>query len=152
MSAEPALIDTNVLVYALFAQRPEHAASLALLESAQEPAPNLVVAPQNLAEFYAVVTNPRRVSTPLSGAAARAEVEKFTLLAGLRILDVPSDVVGRWQALLGRYPVTGRAFYDVQLVAVMLAHDVRRIYTFDRKDFERFRELELLTPSVLSPL
>ena len=104
MSAEPALIDTNVLVYALFAQRPEHAASLALLESAQEPAANLVVAPQNLAEFYAVVTNPRRVSTPLSGAAARAEVEKFMLLAGLRVLDVPSDVVGRWQALLGRYP------------------------------------------------
>ena len=33
MSAEPALIDTNVLVYALFAGSPEHAASLALLES-----------------------------------------------------------------------------------------------------------------------
>lgn len=98
MSAEPALIDTNVLVYALFAQRPEHAASLALLESAQEPAPNLVVAPQNLAEFYAVVTNPRRVSTPLSGAAARAEVEKFTLLAGLRILR---RSLGRCRAVAG---------------------------------------------------
>ena len=35
MSAEPALIDTNVLVYALFAGNPEHAASLALLESTQ---------------------------------------------------------------------------------------------------------------------
>ena len=40
----------------------------------------------NLAEFYAVVTNPRRVSTPLSGAAARAEVETFTQLADLRVL------------------------------------------------------------------
>ena len=37
---------------------------------------------KNLAEFYAVVTNPRRVRTPLPGAAARAEVAKFTLLAG----------------------------------------------------------------------
>jgi predicted nucleic acid-binding protein len=37
MSAEEALIDTNVLVYALFAGCPEHAASLALLESAQGP-------------------------------------------------------------------------------------------------------------------
>ena len=81
-----AVLDTNVLVYALFAQRPEHAAPLALLESARDADANLVVAPQNLAEFYAVVTNPRRVSTPLSGAAARAEVETFTQLADLRVL------------------------------------------------------------------
>ena len=32
MSAEPALIDTNVLVYALFAGNPEHAPSSALLQ------------------------------------------------------------------------------------------------------------------------
>jgi toxin-antitoxin system PIN domain toxin len=151
MSAEPALIDTNVLVYALFAERPEHAASLALVESAQDPGANLVIAPQNLAEFYAVVSNPRRVSTPLSANDARVEVEKLTRLPGLRLLDVPVDVVTRWHALLGRYPVTGRAFYDIQLVAVMLAHDIRRIYTFDRKDFVRFTELELLTPAVVAP-
>ena len=84
MSAEPALIDTNVLVYALFAERPEHAASLALVESAQDPGANLVIAPQNLAEFYAVVSNPRRVSTPLSATDARVEVEKLTRLPGLR--------------------------------------------------------------------
>jgi predicted nucleic acid-binding protein len=47
--------------------------------------------------------------------------------------------------------VTGRAFYDVQLVAVMLAHDIRRVYTFDCKDFARFTELELLTPAVVAP-
>jgi len=150
MSAEAALIDTNVLVYALFAQRAEHAVSLALLESAQEETADLCVAPQNLAEFYAVVTNPRRVSTPLSAGDARAEVEKLVSLAGLRLLEVPPDIVARWNALLERYPITGRAFYDVQLVAVMLAHDIRRIYTFDRKDFARFTELELLTPPVAS--
>lgn len=82
MSAELALVDTNVLVYALFAQRPEHAASLALLESAGDSGANLAVAPQNLAEFYAVVTNPRRVSTPLSAVTACAEVEKLTTLPG----------------------------------------------------------------------
>jgi predicted nucleic acid-binding protein len=95
MSAETALIDTNVLVYALFRQRAEHAASLALLESAQEPGANLVVAPQNLAEFSAVVTNPRRVSTPLPASAGRTEIEKLTSLRGLRILSVPADIVAR---------------------------------------------------------
>jgi predicted nucleic acid-binding protein len=151
MSAELVLIDSNVLVYALFAQRDEHAASLALLESARDRGAELAVAPQNLAEFYSVVTNPRRVSTPLSASAASAEVAKFATLPGLRLLTVPADIVSRWQALLVRYPVTGRAFYGVQLVAVMLAHAIRRIYTFDRKDFVRFTELELLTPAVVAP-
>jgi predicted nucleic acid-binding protein len=105
------------------------------------------VAPQNLAEFYSVVTNPRRVSTPLSASSARAEVGKMLSMAGLRILEVPNDIVARWHALLERYPVTGREFYDLQLVATMLANDVRRIYSFDRKDFERFTELDLLTPT-----
>lgn len=80
----------------------------------------------------------------------RTEVEKLTSLRGLRILSVPADIVPRWHTLLARYPVTGRAFYDVQLLAVMLANEVRRIHTFDRKDFQRFTELELLTPAASS--
>lgn len=75
------LLDTNVFVYAFFAQRPEHRAALALLEQAQEDSAGLCVAPQNLAEFYAVTTNPRRVTTPLSGPTALEEVGKLCALA-----------------------------------------------------------------------
>jgi len=35
------------------------------------------------------------------------------------------------------------------LIVVMLAHDIRRVYTFDRKDFGRFSEL--LMPAVGTP-
>jgi len=57
-----ALIDTNVLVYSFYQERQEYAASRRLREAARDPGAALCVALQNLAEFYAVVTSPRRVS------------------------------------------------------------------------------------------
>ena len=60
--SEPALVDTNVLVYALFPAMPDHAASRALMDRAKAADANLCIAPQNLIEFFAVVTDPRRVT------------------------------------------------------------------------------------------
>ena len=69
-SDSPALVDTNVLVYALLPEANEHAASPALFERAQSGSLNLRLAPQVLAEFYAVVTDPRRITVPRDSAEA----------------------------------------------------------------------------------
>jgi len=36
--------------------------------------------------------------------------------------------------------------FDLQLVATMLANGIRRIYTYNRGDFERSTEIDVLTP------
>jgi len=36
--------------------------------------------------------------------------------------------------------------FDLQLVATLMANGVRRICTFNRKDFETFTGLEIITP------
>jgi len=84
MSANLALVDTNVLVYALYAESEHHAACRALLDRAQAGELSLCFALQTLAEFYAVVTDSRRVTVPRSPAEALAAVEamacgRFTL-------------------------------------------------------------------------
>jgi len=48
--------------------------------------------------------------------------------------------VEAWLDLLSRRPVVGGAVFDLQIVAAMLANDVRPIYTFNLKDFEPFPE------------
>jgi predicted nucleic acid-binding protein len=63
----PGLIDANVLVYALDADAPQHAASRALLESARDPSTTAYVSLQTLCEFYSVVTNrASRFKAPLA--------------------------------------------------------------------------------------
>jgi predicted nucleic acid-binding protein len=89
MSVEPGIIDTNVPVYALDADAPQHAAARALLEPARADAPaTLFVTAQILCEFYSIVTNPRRAPKPRTAAEAMAAIS--SLLAFLHVLPVPA--------------------------------------------------------------
>ena len=48
--------------------------------------------------------------------------------------------------LLQRHPVKGADVFDLQLVAIMLANDIKRIYTFNTADFDVFPELAVAVP------
>jgi hypothetical protein len=61
-------------------------------------------------------------------------------------LPVPSDIIPQWLDLIRRRPVTRGAVFDLQLIATMLGNGVRKVYTFNRGDFEPFDEIEVLTP------
>jgi predicted nucleic acid-binding protein len=54
----------------------------------------------------------------------------------------------RWKAgwALLRHPVTGGDVFDLQIIATMQANDIRRIYTFNTRDFETFAELAVVAP------
>jgi toxin-antitoxin system PIN domain toxin len=144
MLVEPGLIDANVLVYAMDADAPQHAASRALLESARATSTTVYVTLQTLCEFYSVVTNARRVSKPRTPADAMSAISG--LLAIAHVLPVPAVTVDGLLDLLRRRPVTGGDIFDLHLVATMKANGILRIYTFNREDFEVFSELEVLTP------
>ena len=145
---DPRLLDTNVLVYALDGSSPHHAASRAVLDQAQSSDANLCVTPQTLAEFFSLVTNPKRVSSPKLPEDALAAIESIVALPGLEVLPVPIDVVTRWVELCRQHPVKGAEIYDLQIVAVMLANGVQRICTFDKADFTPFSEIVVEVPTV----
>jgi len=142
MAIEPGLIDANVLVYAMDADAPQHAASRALLQAAHDT--TLFVTSQVLCEFYSIVTNPRRVPKPRSSEEAILAIS--SLLTVLHILPIPARAVESWLDLLRRHPVIGGDIFDLQIVATMQANDVQRIYTFNTSDFDVFPELAVVTP------
>ena len=145
-ASEPSLLDSNVLVYAYYKQAPQYAACRALLEQAQTPDAGLCVSPQNLAEFYAIVTNPRRVTQPRTTAEALVLVAELLALPGLSLLSIPADVVDRWSDLVRQHPLTGSKVYDAQIVATMFGNGVTRIYTHNAADFRRFNGIKVITP------
>ena len=144
MPVEPGIVDANVLVYALDADAPQHAAARALLETARDGSTTLYVSSKVLCEFYSIVTNARRVPKPRSSADALGAISG--LLAFLHVLPVPVHTVDGWLDLLRRHPVTGGDVFDLQIVATMMANGVQRIYTFNTGDFEVFSELSVLAP------
>jgi predicted nucleic acid-binding protein len=137
---ERSLVDANVLVYAATPAAPQYLACRALLESGAK----LCVSPQVFAEFYSVVTNPRRVTAPFTPAEAKAFIG--VLLPRLDVVPMLGTVVARWADLAEKHGVTGADVFDLQLVATMMESGIYRIYTYNRGDFEPFTELEVITP------
>lgn len=97
-----------------------------------------------LCEFYAIVTNPRRV------AKVRSAVDAIEAIAGLlvflHVLPIPARTVEGWLDMLRSRPVTGGAVFDLQIASAMLANAVNRIYTFNTDDFKHSAEIEPLEP------
>ncbi len=147
MLSDLALLDTNILLRSLYADSPHYSAARALINQAKSSDAAFCVVPQVLAEFYAVVTNPSQVPDVKTSAEALATIRIFLKRPGITLLPAPVDIFERWSALLEKQPVTGRKFFDVQLVAAMLGNGVKKIYTFNVNDFSPFAELEVLEPS-----
>lgn len=146
--AEFALLDTNVLVYGFDEQSEFHGACRRLLACAagHSSETRLCATPQVLAEFFAVVTNPRRVRNPRTAQEAAHVIEHMMALPNMNVLPIPVDIVSRWIALVRKLDLRGARVFDAQLAATCLANGVRRVYTYDRDHFELFSELEVVTP------
>ncbi len=131
-TSELVTIDTNVLVYAHDESSRQHAASLRLITASRSA---LALAPQVVAEFLAVVTNPRRVSAPYSPEEAAGAIEGVLALPHVSVLPVPVDIVDRLIELLRTTPVRGTRVFDLQLAAVLLGNGIDALYTFNLADF-----------------
>jgi toxin-antitoxin system PIN domain toxin len=146
MSVEPGVVDANVLVYAVNSAAPQHAASRALLDAALNPAVSLYVTSQIICEFYSLVTNPKRIALAWSSNEAVQIISELLASPGLKVLPAPVQAVRGLLELLKRSGVTGGDVFDLQIVATMQANNIRRIYTFNAADFQRFPELAVIVP------
>lgn len=143
------LVDTNVLVYAVNLDAPQHKPSRALLEAVQEKRVAGVLVPQILLEFFAIVTDPRRVDNPLEPETAWEQIEAFrtTFLiidTGLKTLDLLKEI-----GLKSK----GADIFDAFLAAQMKANGISVLCTYNTKDFSKFTGILAQTPEdILSSL
>jgi toxin-antitoxin system PIN domain toxin len=134
-----ALLDTNILVYAMNEDAPAHEACRALREKGVTGQADLCITAQVLFEYFAVVTSPNSLPTPLAAEEALADIEKLAKVFPL--LPAPVDLHERVFELLRATGMSGRHVFDLELAATMLANDVATIYTFD----PRFAKLPGIT-------
>ena len=129
------LVDTNVLLRQFEPVHDHHGAAIAATMRLIESGETLQVAAQSIAEFWAVATRPVAqnglgLDVALASSAI-AEIERtFELL-----LSDEAMVYPYWKRLVAEQRVTGRRVFDARLVAVMLAHGIDRLLTFNAADF-----------------
>ncbi len=145
MAADPAFVDTNVLVYASQTPSAFHPRASAALRQARQESRALWISRQVLREYLATVTRPQREQVPLTMTEALTDVGKLE-----RDFNVAEDGPGVFEELrrlLGRVQVAGKQVHDANIAATMVACGITRLLTFNVADFRRFQpSIELVEP------
>lgn len=101
---------------------------------------------QNLIEFWSVATrllNVNGLGWTIQQTATEIEAiqNKFPLLP-----DSP-DIFSHWLSLVKIHDIKGRKVHDARLVAVMLAHSIANLLTFNAGDFKSFTHITAHHPN-----
>lgn len=140
------IIDTNLLLYAVNADAPEHPLARTFLLDVGRAADPWYLTSGIVYEFLRVATHPRVFPSPLSWRDALQflmpllEAENIQLLHGS---EAHWPLLGTVLAEL-THP-NGNLFFDIRTVVLMREHGIRRIYTTDT-DFLQFNEIEVINP------
>ena len=146
ITSEITLIYSNILIYAHQSLSMFYEPAKALRDKGMDGEIMLCVCPQVLMEFYAVITNPKRVTNPFEPREAMSEVEKYLRTERIVKIYPGEDLVFRMIELFRKYEVRRYEIFDLQIVATMLSNGIKRLYTYNQEHFDRFTEVEVLIP------
>jgi predicted nucleic acid-binding protein len=149
------LIDSNVLVYGFFhkpdeegGQEPESKLRLysrTLITLAAEGKLNSCVAQQNLLEFIAIVTSPKRVVSPVTLAEALRACQAYLSFCSL-LTPKPSTYL-TFETLAKKLRGARERIFDFYLAATALDNEVSHICTWNTKHLRPIPGLTVVTPS-----
>jgi predicted nucleic acid-binding protein len=143
------LVDSNVLLRWVKPDDRDYPLVVSAIEIVLERGAVLCYTSQNLGEFWNTCTRPlerNRYGLAPREADRRAEIFEDKL----RLLADNLAVHQAWRSLLVTYNVSGIQVHDARLVAAMRVYGVKRILTFNDRDFARYRDIEALHPRSVS--
>ena len=125
---------------------PDYPTAAAALKHLVKSGAVLCYTSQNLAEFWNASTRPVSRNgyglTPQEAdRCARQFESRLQLMADSRALHE------EWRKLIVQYEVSGVQVHDTRLVAAMRVHGVKRVLTFNTKDFTRFKGIVAVSPT-----
>jgi predicted nucleic acid-binding protein len=137
------LLDTNVIVHAVYKGSPLHLPAAAILARALDQKGQFCITPQNIVEFLSVVTRGRFVDPPLDAGDAARIANTLFKSRRLRKIYPARGTVLRAAKEGQRIGVKGTAWYDLYLAATMRDNNVETIVTENIRDF---RSLDFVSP------
>jgi predicted nucleic acid-binding protein len=141
-------LDTGFLVAAEVMEHAEHAGAGDTLARLLSAGDLIALAPQVLAEFIHIVTDPRRFAQPLDMTAARKVAEQWwTAREVMRVF--PNDAATRqFLAWLQQFSLGRKRLLDTLLAAIYRQAGIRSLLTTNQADFLVFGVFTCIAPEV----
>jgi len=137
-------IDTNILIYQTFEDfEPEkHRMITERFEDLYNQACSFFISGQIIREYVAIATNSKIFKKPLNSKEILIKVSEFQ-----NIFDILYDTnqsIEILKQLISRYKISGHKIHDANIAATVIANQIDFLWTFNRKDFKQFNEINLL--------
>lgn len=142
------LADTNLLLRLADPASPQHPVATKALVGLLQRGDEVFLTPQNFIEFWAVATRPVEANG-FGWSRERTAREVDELQERFPLLPDSPEVFMRWLALVKAFPIAGKRVHDARLVAVLQAHRIEHLITFNLADFNAFTSLKLVDPHAL---
>lgn len=143
------LFDTNVLIYNQDIDSPYYQQAHYYHELVFSDQLQGIISSQNLLEFSAVMTNDKKIPTPLTHEEVSEEISQYIHSRYFPVIYPNKQTLSTYQTLLNKYALKNpRQLFDLFLVATMIANQVSTILTANAKDFqfEGIKVMELKLP------
>ncbi len=130
---------------------PDYLADSHALQVIEQRLERVYFAPQIIAEYWRVVTATASQRGGFGWDVGKADLAVQTLESSYEMLADGPAVYGRWRQIVLAFHVTGASIFDARLVALMVAHGLTHILTFNDDDFRRYTPLGIIAvnPSTL---
>jgi len=149
MAGTPYLVDSNILLRWVKPDHNDFPVVVSAIDAILKREAVLCYTSQNLGEFWNACTRPvDRNGYGLSPLEADYRAKLFE--GRLRFLPDSLAVHEEWRKLLVTHAVSGVQVHDARLAAAMMVHGVKRILTFNDRDFARYSSLEAVHPRTVA--
>jgi predicted nucleic acid-binding protein len=129
-------IDTNILIYANAGESPYHKSASEILFKILHQS-EAVIHEIILAEFFAVITDARKMEFPWSNSQAKEYI--ITLLDAVQELHFLNfDIVSAALEDIEKHSIQRYNIYDHLLAYSMKFYGVDKIVTLNKQDFEKY--------------
>lgn len=138
-------LDANVLLYASDEASDLHRPAIALVERIALGPDLVYLFWPTIMAYLRIATHPAIFGRPLSASEAVANIEQLLDRAHVQSPGEREGFWGRYREVVEDVAPTGNLVPDAQIVALMLEHGVRTIWTRDR-DYRTFRGIDVIDP------
>ena len=139
------LLDTNLLLRSIERSSAHFEEAGQAMDRLAADGDILCVTGQVIVEFWGVATRPSEANgLGWEPAAVASEVD--SVLSRFTLLRETADVFPTWLELVRAHERKGKQVHDARLVAVMKAHSVENLLTFNVEDFAAYDEIKAVHP------
>jgi toxin-antitoxin system PIN domain toxin len=139
-------LDTNILLYAINKDCPEHKACSDLIRYALGEPESWIIADQVWFELYRMLRNPAVLSHPLSASDAAASVAWYRNKSGWLHCAWETGMIGQLESIWKDATFPARRSFDLVLALTLKNNRVNQFYTRNTKDFDDFGFFSVMNP------